>query len=152
MNKTIILGIFVSVAIVSGILISSDMVFAAKIKIEPTLVTTNLLTGQVTCLDSSVHTVTGFFSFDKKDTISRGIIQGGQFDKAGPGSLYFGFSSGQFNEDSFEARAALTGDDLCAGFIPAVITFSGECGPGSTVNFATDSGIIGTATGNIACA
>ena len=151
MNKTIILGIFVSVAIVSGILISSDMVFAAKIKIEPTLVTTNLLTGQVTCLDASQHTVTGSFLFDKKDVRSIGALQGGQFDQAGPGGLHFGFSSGQFNEDNFEARAAVLFDDLCGGFFPAVITFSGECGPGSTVNFSTDSGMTGSATGNTAC-
>jgi len=63
----------------------------------------------------------------------------------------FGFSTGKFKENNFEARSVLSLDSLCRGFTPAVITFSGECGPDSTVNFATDSGITGTVTGNIAC-
>jgi len=154
MNKTLLLGILVSVTIVSGILISSDMVFAAKNKTEPTIVITNLLTGQVTCLDSSQHTIEGRLHFDKKITASIGGIQGGNFhDPVISGNLInFGLSSAKITEDSFEAIAVLSEDSLCAGFAPGVITFSGECGPGSTVNFATDSGMIGTVTGTIACA
>ncbi len=148
-----ILGILVSVAIVSGILISSDMIFAAKNKIEPTLVIATTLTGTITCLDNSQHMVTGFLSFDKKAVDSISANQGGQFFEVGTfKTIRFGFSAGQFNENNFEARSVVDFDELCGGFIPGVITFSGDCGPGSTVNFATDSGIIGTATGNIACA
>jgi len=66
--------------------------------------------------------------------------------------INFGFSTGKIKENSFEARSVLTENSLCGGFTPAVITFSGECGAGSTVDFATDSGMTGTVTGNIACA
>jgi len=159
MNKTI-LGIVIATAFFAGTILTGTIAFAddddnkKKNKIKPTLVTSNLLIGQVTCLDSSQHTIEGRLNFDKKATSSVGLLQGGNFhDPVITGNLInFGFSSAKIKENSFEAIAVFSENSLCGGFAPGVITFSGECGPGSTINFATDSGMIGTVTGNIACA
>jgi len=119
---------------------------------EQTLIKAHLLTGQVTCLDNSQQNINIQFNLDKKVPSSFGVFPISPYGIiSGQGQIAFGLSTGTIIGNSFEVRGVVDSDSLCAGFTPAVITLTGQCGPGSTVNFATDSGATGTATGNIAC-
>jgi len=58
---------------------------------------------------------------------------------------------GDLTQNSFNIKGIISSVKICGDIFPVVVTVSGDCGVGTTINYAAADGTAGSFAGNVAC-
>jgi len=79
-------------------------------------------------------------------SISLTLASGGFTSRiAGPSLI------GDITQNSFNIKGIISSVNICGDISPVVVTVSGDCGVGTTINYAAADGTAGSFAGNVAC-
>jgi len=161
MTKTLLLATIVTATIVTGILVSSEIVFAqSENSTKNGRPAVAMLSGELSVINlqcpngDEFNNVLGsrFLHDSNSLKLSSALNPMRVFNFDSPAiNIDATTSLATLKNNQFQIEGIVNEDTICGEEIPMVFTLTGTCGFNQAMTFQTNTGIVGTFEGNIAC-
>jgi len=161
MNKTLLLATIVTATIVTGIMVTSEIVFAqSENSLKNGRPAAAMQSGELSVInlqcpngDEFNNVLGSRFQHDSNTPkLSPAINPMRVFNFVSPAKTIEAVTSLTIlKNDQFHIEGIVFDDTICGEVLPMVFTLIGTCGFNQAMTFQTNTGIVGTFEGNIAC-